>query len=236
MVSQFDMEPRMLGGMYLGGNSIAVSENLIGHHHQGYYTYEDAHRGQFFGRGHSQFSVPTHTLEPVSSGTQSQHTGAIFVNPKQYKTIEKRRAKKFANQKKHKNHAIQIKKKYKYDSRSAHAKNRRREKDGKFVKKSNAEDTKTVATTVKAEEEFEPEARPCYEQEESSKPKERGAKKPDGYPVDQRARLEKRHSLHMEMEELNNLELDMDQDRTSLGGLPEETPALMRHDSLFKGK
>ena len=158
------------------------------------------------------------------------------MNPKQYKTIEKRRAKKFATQKKNKNHSIQIKKKFKYDSRSAHAKKRQREKDGKFVKKNNAEDTKTVATTVKAEEEQEQERTPpCYEQEEETRAKDRGGRKPASVAGELRPRLEKQISLRLEMEELNNLELDMQQDRL-LEGLPEEAPGLTRHDSLFKGK
>lgn len=237
LASQFDADSRIPAGTFLGAHGIAVPDNLLGHHPLAYYNFDDTHRTQFFGRGHGQFGQPTHTLEPVSSGAQSHHAGAIFVNPKQYKTIEKRRAKKFANQKKNKNLSIQIKKKFKYDSRSAHAKKRLREKDGKFVKKNNAEDTKTVATTVKAEEEFEAERpRPCFEQEEQTRRQERVTRRTESTASDSRPRLEKQISLRLEMEELNNLELDLQGDRGSPEGLPEEAPTLMRHDSLFKGK
>lgn len=57
----------------------------------------------------------------------------IYVNPKQYTAILKRRMKKI--HKKLKSTAVLIKHKIKYVKRSKHAKNRKRDKNGKFIKK-----------------------------------------------------------------------------------------------------
>lgn len=70
---------------------------------------------------------------------------------------------------------FKIKRKFKYETRSVHARNRKRAKDGKFLSGPEINDDKTASTVLKDEEvPIQEERVPCYAQEESENQKPKG--------------------------------------------------------------
>ncbi len=75
----------------------------------------------------------------------------VFVNAKQYEAINRRRAKKVIKEQRNQAmvRSVKIKKRYKYDSRSRHAKSRKRAQDGKFLKATDPQDSRTAGTRLR---------------------------------------------------------------------------------------
>jgi hypothetical protein len=151
----------------------------------------------------------------------------------------RRRMKKMRQQKGIGPLGMKIKKKYKYETRSRHARNRKRAKDGKFLSAPDNQENKTVSTVLKAQDEGEEEERePCMADEpEEPQPK-------------RKHEAEKEEKIKLEMENMDNISMNSEEllgafrsgtRRTSRRepidhNAFEEAPTLRHHDSLFEGK
>jgi hypothetical protein len=173
---------------------------------------------------------------------------SVFVNPRQYEAIQRRRAKKLKQQKAHIGNIVKIKQKFKYKTRSNHAKNRKRASDGKFVSNPQRQDSKTASSAH--EPEANEEERPCCADEEEenrdaslsrkgkphakeSKPFKTKLKKEEGMVEDDRA--------SMNSEELFGKLNISKQNSTRPGQMATdvgrgETLSLRRNDSLYDHK
>lgn len=151
----------------------------------------------------------------------------------------RRRMKKMRQQKGQNYGHMKIKKKYKYETRSRHAKNRQRAKDGKFLSLPENEQARTESTVLK-EQEDEPEEEKvpcCAEEAQDDHPKEKMME-------------EKEDKVKLEMDHLDNISMNSEEllagfvtgtRRASRRDLPdhspfEDGPSLRRHDSLFDTK
>lgn len=167
---------------------------------------------------------------------------SVYVNPKQYDAIMRRRFKKINKLRALGAHGVKIKKKVKYDSRSKHARNRKRAKDGKFLSAPNDQDARTVSTFLRAQDEdqeTEQEVRvPCYAEE--AEERKRKTEEDD----------EKETKVKLEIDEMDNMSINSDD---FMGGFTsgmkrpsrrdnmsrtvfDEEPSLRHHDSLFDSK
>ena len=191
---------------------------------------------------YSQSNGISSTLEPVLFGKHFIESAPIFVNAKQFQAILRRRAKKFKKiQRKSNDQSVKMKKKFKYDSRSRHAKNRAREKDGKFRKLSKFADNMTEATGTKEEDNFNREETlpPCNEEEDQALVHTNAVSNgmnEQRYGLKIEPRLEK---MEIELEDCFKRSRSDDEaddesiDSTELTG---GKPSMNRQDSLFKGR
>lgn len=143
---------------------------------------------------------PTQTLIPINHHYTAD-SNPTFVNPKQYEAIMRRRMKKMKLQNNYGLNRTKVKKKYKYETRSRHAKNRKRAKDGKFLSVPGQESSRTASTILRPQDE-EPEEEvkvPCYAEDQ-----EKEAANTQGKP-------EKKKKVKMEMDESDNLSINSDE-------------------------
>lgn len=152
----------------------------------------------------------------------------------------RRRMKKMRQQKGVAPLGMKIKKKYKYETRSKHARNRKRAKDGKFLSAPDNQENKTVSTVLKAQDDDEEEEVrvPCnVEEPQEPQPK-------------RKQETIKEEKVKLEMDTMDNISMNSEEllgdfrtgARRSSRKEPmdhhafEEPPSLRHHDSLFEGK
>jgi len=181
--------------------------------------------------------MPTQTLIPINH--HFSDINPTFVNPKQYEAIMRRRMKKMKQQRALGFNRMRIKKKFKYETRSNHAKNRKRAKDGKFLSGPEQNDARTVSTVLRPQDEEPTEERvPCCAEEEQEDRRKR--------EID-----EKEAKVKLEMDHEDNISMNSDdllgpfkvgskkvsrREHPHDHSMLEEGPSLRRNDSLFDTK
>lgn len=184
-----------------------------------------------------QHLMPTQTLIPLTHHfTENNPT---FVNAKQYEAIMRRRMKKMKQQKALGISHMRIKKKYKYETRSLHARKRQRAKDGKFLSVPENNDARTVSTVLKVQEdEPEEERTPCC------------ADEPEEELPRRNEIAEKEGKVKLEIDNMDNMSMNSEELLGDFRAGPrrstrrdhldhsafEDGPSLRHHDSLFDSK
>lgn len=163
----------------------------------------------------------------------------MFVNPKQYDAIMRRRVKKMRQQKSNMTNSLKIKKKYKYETRSKHARNRKRAKDGKFLSATDNQDGQTVSTVLKQQEEetFNDKTPCCADEAEADT---QGKKEIEEKDSKLKLELENMDAISMNSDELMRGFRSGSRRSNRMDHLDhhtfEEGPTLRHHDSLFDAK
>lgn len=186
---------------------------------------------------HAPHLAPTKTLIPINHHFMTD-INPTFVNPKQYEAIMRRRMKKMKQQKVYGLSRMRVKKKYKYETRSRHAKNRKRAKDGKFLSAPDQQSSKTESTVLRPQDEEgeEEEKKPCCADDEEEQ-----------IPM-KKQKAEKNAKIKLEMDQSEHFSINSDEllgnftnlskrvsrrdnlDQPSL----EKGPSLRKNDSLFE--
>ena len=180
---------------------------------------------------------PQKTLIPINHHYMSD-VNPTFVNPKQYEAIMRRRMKKMKQQKVIGHNRMRVKRKFKYETRSRHAKNRKRAKDGKFLSVPDQRSSRTESTVLRPQDdEPEDEEREpcCADETEQEKPVKR----------EERERVA---NTRLEMDRSDNFSINSDDllgtykpisrrvSRREQAEAPAPEPMLRKNDSLFDSR
>ena len=211
-----------------------MHEDYIEDNNHSSYALQQARPGRPLG----SILTSTTTRVPI---TNQMESAPVFVNAKQYHNILRRRKKKEKLNKLRNPPKGKLKKKFRYHSRSNHAINRKRDRDGKFIskKKEQDDDRRSESTELRQQDEIIEPDPPCCAEEDKEPPI-----KPEGEDNQRQSgsnSKKKQNPLEDEEDQQANLEIFEQfkplSKKTSKREDPmEESINLMRNDSFFDTK